>query len=79
MRARQGFELMQNTTTVCDPYNLAPAVASVSADDRRMMISEAAYFMAKRRNFAPGHELEDWLLAEKQVDAALTSTWRGDG
>jgi hypothetical protein len=44
-----------------------------------MMINEAAYFLAELRKFAPGHDLEDWLLAEKRVDAALTSTRRGDG
>jgi hypothetical protein len=28
------------------------------------MISEAAYYLAARRNFVPGSELEDWLAAE---------------
>lgn len=27
----------------------------------------AAYHLAERRGFAPGHELEDWLAAETQV------------
>jgi hypothetical protein len=35
------------------------------------MIADAAYFRAERRNFAPGHELEDWLTAEREVDALL--------
>jgi hypothetical protein len=29
------------------------------------MIAEAAYFIAAQRNFAPGHELDDWLAAER--------------
>src|SRR3974390_3446107 len=42
-----------------------------TADERRTMICEAAYFLAERRGFQPGHELEDWLRAESQIDAAL--------
>ena len=38
---------------------------------RRSMIAEAAYYIALRRNFQPGHEVQDWLLAESQIDAAL--------
>jgi hypothetical protein len=30
-------------------------------------ISEAAYFIAQRRGFQPGHEVDDWLEAEAQV------------
>jgi len=30
-------------------------------------IGEAAYFLAEKRGFTPGHELEDWLEAETQV------------
>jgi len=40
---------------------------------RWVMTAEAAYYIAERRGFAPGHELEDWLLAEKQIDAKLSS------
>jgi hypothetical protein len=32
------------------------------------MIAKAAYFRAERRNFQSGHELEDWLAAEREVD-----------
>jgi hypothetical protein len=35
------------------------------------MIAEAAYLRAEQRGFAPGHESEDWLLAECEVDALL--------
>lgn len=35
------------------------------------MIATAAYFRAQRRNFETGHELEDWLAAESEIDAAL--------
>ena len=32
------------------------------------MIAEAAYFAAQGRGFEPGHELDDWIAAEKEVD-----------
>jgi len=54
----------------------APAVA-VSEDVRRGMIAEGAYLRAERRGFAPGHEKEDWLAAEAEVDALLKA--RHDG
>ena len=39
----------------------------------RYMIAEAAYFIAERRDFAPGHELSDWLQAEINVENLLRS------
>jgi Protein of unknown function (DUF2934) len=46
-------------------------VIRVTAFDRRSMIATAAYYRAERRQFASGHELEDWLAAEADVDALL--------
>ena len=43
------------------------------AEERERHIREAAYLKAERRGFAPGHELEDWLEAEQEVDAASRS------
>jgi hypothetical protein len=40
-------------------------------EERHACIAEAAYFMAMRRGFSPGHQLEDWLTAENEVDARL--------
>jgi hypothetical protein len=37
---------------------------------RQERVATAAYYLAEKRGFAPGHETEDWLLAEAQVDAA---------
>jgi DUF2934 family protein len=50
------------TQTYRAPHNL---------EDRNACIAEAAYFIAMRRGFYPGHELEDWLTAENEVDARL--------
>jgi hypothetical protein len=44
----------------------------VNPEMRRDIIAQAAYFRAQRRDFEAGHELEDWLAAEAEVDAALT-------
>jgi hypothetical protein len=40
-------------------------------DDNELlgMIALAAYFLAEQRNFEPGHEMDDWLEAERQIRA----------
>jgi hypothetical protein len=43
------------------------ARADISADELRKLIAEAAYYRAKKRGFAPGHEEEDWIQAEAEV------------
>ncbi len=35
---------------------------------REQRVREAAYRRAERRGFKPGHELEDWLAAEREFD-----------
>ncbi|MEA3180538.1 MAG: hypothetical protein QOI59_4061 [Gammaproteobacteria bacterium] len=44
------------------PHRLTPA-------ERHRRISELAYKRAELRGFAPGNEAEDWLDAEREVDA----------
>jgi DUF2934 family protein len=39
------------------------------SESRAARIAEAAYWRSERRGFAPGQELDDWLAAEKEVDA----------
>jgi hypothetical protein len=45
----------------------------VTAETRRTMIAQAAYYIAEQRGFVSGREVEDWLLAEKQIDATLSA------
>lgn len=45
----------------------APSASSVADAARQKMISEAAYYRAQRRGFAPGRELDDWLAAEAEI------------
>ncbi len=40
-------------------------------DARNALVREAAYRRAAVRGFEPGHELEDWLAAEHEVDARV--------
>jgi len=35
------------------------------------MIATAAYFYAEHRHFQPGHELDDWLTAERLIKGKL--------
>jgi hypothetical protein len=43
------------------------ATVGCSANLRRAMTAEAAYYLAERRGFQPGHELEDWVTAEREI------------
>lgn len=46
------------------------AVPSSATDrSRQAEIARMAYFISEIRGFAPGHELEDWLQAEREIDA----------
>jgi hypothetical protein len=52
---------------------VAKKPSGVSADARRAMIAESAYLRSERRGFTPGFEEEDWLAAEKEIDALLSA------
>jgi hypothetical protein len=45
-----------------------PATPGGATAQREGMIEKAAYYRAVARGFAPGHELEDWVAAEREVD-----------
>ena len=45
--------------------------AAVSPQQRYHMISTAAYYLAERRGFAGGYEMQDWIAAELEIDAVL--------
>lgn len=44
---------------------------AVETHEREAMIAEAAYYRAEARGFEAGHELEDWLAAEREIDLLL--------
>lgn len=45
-------------------------LASLMAQ-REENIRVCAYFKSERRDFAPGHAVDDWLEAELEIDAKL--------
>jgi hypothetical protein len=45
--------------------------AKLSPEDVYKLIQESAYFKAKERGFAPGHEVQDWIEAEAEVRSRL--------
>jgi hypothetical protein len=57
------------------PSIVTRSSAYVEPQEREAMIGEAAYFRSAHRGFEPGHEVDDWLAAEAEIDAALA---RGD-
>lgn len=61
-----------------DPSPMAPRVRKPASAQlavqrteawRQERIATAAYYLAEKRGFAPGHQQEDWLRAESQIDA----------
>jgi hypothetical protein len=50
--------------------------ATVTEEERRHMIEEAAYFRALQRGFAGGDPIEDWLEAEREINRLLPSPRR---
>jgi hypothetical protein len=49
--------------------------ACIEPGNRDALIAEAAYFRSAHRGFEPGHEVDDWLASECEIDAAMA---RGD-
>jgi hypothetical protein len=45
-----------------------PRSPSLPADEAER-IAKRAYELAAQRGFAPGHELDDWLQAEREIEA----------
>jgi hypothetical protein len=41
---------------------------------RHEMVAEAAYYLAEKRGFVPGKELEDWHEAESRIDRYATGS-----
>ena len=51
-----------------------PVVASsanIDPEVRRQLVAAEAYFIAERRGFEAGHEIEDWVAAEVLVDSRI--------
>ncbi len=51
--------------------SLPNGAAHFDPEFRFTLIQRAAYALAEQRGFEPGRELDDWLEAERAVDAGL--------
>jgi hypothetical protein len=84
VRAQHTIEMLERIAALTAPRNLLqPTIFPAgplcmqtyrtpnTPEERNACIAEAAYFIAMHRGFSPGHELQDWLTAENEVDARL--------
>lgn len=66
-----------NTQPTPDEQPLSlQGLAQVTPEQRLDMIREAAYYKAEKRNFAVGHEADDWNEAEHEIDELLAKARR---
>jgi hypothetical protein len=47
------------------------SIGKIPENERRKLIAISAYLLAEKRNFAIGHEAEDWLAAELTIDKCI--------
>jgi hypothetical protein len=62
--------MAKQTRPPVDPRN-DPAMTwrgAFSLEQREAMIRDAAYYHYARRGYAHGHDLEDWLAAEAEIE-----------
>lgn len=60
------------------PLRFSPPLI-FSDSERRSMIEMAAYLRAEQRAFEPGHEAEDWLAAEAEVQNRIAQARKLSG
>lgn len=63
--------MLADPTRSTEPSATRPAKTDAEAPrpTRQERIAIVAYRLAEQRGFAPGAELDDWLQAEREVDA----------
>lgn len=50
-----------------DPVGLSDPQTPFTGDVHHQDVARAAYYRAQARGFAPGHEMDDWLAAEREL------------
>jgi hypothetical protein len=72
------FRAIDHDGDAGEPLSVSAAAQSSSPEQHKWQerVAEAAYYLAERRGFQPGHEHEDWLEAEKQVRGATNAPMR---
>jgi hypothetical protein len=66
VRSKRAVALSINSPPAFDPLRFVEPTAA--AKSRVEMIAELAYFRAQGRSFEPGHDIEDWLAAEAEIE-----------
>lgn len=64
---------MTSTPDALIDLRVCADLAGFPPERRHELISEAAYFRAEARGFAPGGDIDDWLDAEAEVDERLAA------
>ena len=68
----EGIEMAKSKAVSTERISKAPVTAlTISAEERRRMIAEAAYYRAEHRGFVGGDPIEDWLTAEAELEGRL--------
>jgi hypothetical protein len=67
-KSKSHFEQRGDTTGI----TVGADNASQSSDDRSRMISEAAYYIAQKRNYQRGDSIQDWLHAELAIEREMS-------
>ncbi len=57
--------------SVTVPVAAAATKPALDPELRARMVETAAYFRAERRGFTPGYEVEDWLVAEAEIESLV--------
>jgi hypothetical protein len=65
-----GTRARSAASTASDIESKSASSPDTAAEARRRRTAIAAFYRAEARGFAPGRELEDWLEAEREVDAS---------
>lgn len=68
-------EVIDRPASNDDPTALIAAATAASGDraGREARVAVAAFYLAEARGFEPGRELDDWLMAERQIDEDLAA------
>ena len=72
-RTRSAVRKPGTTVRVRNTRGQTDSATTITAAERLSMIETAAYYRAERRGFRCGHETDDWLSAEAEVDAMIAA------
>lgn len=59
----------QSPVNGAEPATMSASVTVMTVELRCQMVADAAYFRAEQRGFMGGDPFEDWLAAEREIDA----------